>query len=81
MNRDLAEMIGNSLVRIKTRIDNSHSLEEYSMIYVQHFLKSMKTAIKLGFGSFQLVFHAYFPCMCKKTRERIIAELQDDETF
>lgn len=81
MNADLADMIGNSIVRMKTRIDNSHIhdlFEEYSAFYVQHFLKSMKMAIKLGFASFQLIFNAYFPCMCKKTRERIIAELQDD---
>jgi hypothetical protein len=85
MNKEVAESIGHSMIRLKKRIDNTGVYElftqhpqEHSMTYVQHFWKTMTLSIKTGIGSICLMVHAYFPFMCKKTAENIIAELQED---
>lgn len=85
MNKEVAEVIGHSIVRLKKCIDNTDIYklftqhpQENSMTYVQHFWKTMKMSIKMGVGSISLIVHAYFPFMCKKTRENIIAELQEN---
>lgn len=83
MNKEIAETVGNSVVRIKSYVDRmgeqfTQHPQENSMTYVEHFWKTMKQSIKMGVGSFQLMIHAYFPFMCKKTVENMISALQED---
>lgn len=83
MNKEIAENVGHSMIRIKTYIDRmgeqfTQHPQENSMTYVQHFWKTMKQSVKMGVGSIQLMIHAYFPFMCKKTAENMVAELQEE---
>lgn len=83
MNKEVAETVGYSLIRIKRYVDRmgeqfTQHPQENSMTYIQHFWKTMKQSIKMGLGSIQLMIHAYFPFMCKKTAENIISALQED---
>lgn len=85
MNKEVAEAIGQSIIRLKKRIDNTGVYElftqhpqENSMTYVQHFWKTMTLSIKMGVGSIRLMVHAYCPFMCKKTAENMISELQEN---
>lgn len=85
MNKEIAETVGKSILRIKEHIEEMKIYEQFtqhpqenSMTYVQHFWKTMKQSIKMGVGSIQLMIHASFPFMYKKTAENMIAELQEN---